>query len=133
MGLPYRIYFKKYIYMGPVTKVLWDALFALLPIGWLNPARRSTITGLILSNTPIDMLEAYKKSKTLRDLEALLPEEAGAVKHTLENSLINDSHDSHAMLILARCQVLCDEPAEAKNTLETLISREPDHVPAKVE
>ena len=79
------------------------------------------------------MLEAYKKNKMLRDLETLLPEDAEAVKHTLKSSFNKESSDSFAMLILARCHVLCEEPNEAKHTLATLISREPDHVPAKVE
>ena len=133
MDLPNQVYFKKYIDREPVTKVWRDALFIGPPIGWFNLAGRSTITGHSLSKTPIDMLEAYKKNKTLRDLEALLPQDAEAVKHTLKNSLKKEPSDSLAMLILARCHVLCEEQNEAKHTLDTLISREPDHVPAQVE
>jgi tetratricopeptide (TPR) repeat protein len=110
-----------------------ECLLAGPPIGWFNLAGRSTITGLIVSKTQLDMLEAYKKNKILTDLEKLLPEDAEAVKRTLENSLKEESPDSLTLLILARSQALCEEPGEAKHTLETLISREPDHVPAKFE
>ena len=48
------------------------------------------------------MLEAYKKHKTLRDLEALLPEEVEAVKQTLEGSLESGSSNSLALSILAQ-------------------------------
>lgn len=79
------------------------------------------------------MLEAYKKNKILTDFEKLLPEDAEAVKQILENSVKKEPFDSRALLILARCHVLCEELNKAKQTLETLISGEPDHVPAKVE
>ena len=79
------------------------------------------------------MLEAYKKNKVLRDLEDLLPEDAEAVKHTLKNSLEKEPSDKLALLMLARCYLYCEEQDEARHTLETLISRDPGHVPAKVE
>jgi len=116
-----------------VTEVWSVARFAGHSYGWFNLAGRSTITGRSPVKTAIDMLEAYKKNNVLRDLEALLPEDTEAVKNTLKNSFEKEPSDSYAMLILARCHVLCEELNEAKHTLERLISREPDHVPAKVE
>ena len=79
------------------------------------------------------MLEDYKKNRVLRDLEALIPEDVEAVKHTLKNSLGNESSDKLALLMLAHCYMYCKEQDEATHTLETLISRDPGHVPAKVE
>ena len=79
------------------------------------------------------MLEAYKRNRVLRDLEALIPEDVEAVKHALKNSLRNESSDTRALLMLAHCHLYCDEQDEATRTLETLISRDPGHVPAKVE
>jgi tetratricopeptide (TPR) repeat protein len=79
------------------------------------------------------MLEAYKKNKTLRDLESLLPDEVEAVKGTLKDCLETDSADGVALFILARCYLLSEELDEAKTTLETLVSIDPAHVPAKVE
>ena len=86
-----------------------------------------------MSKTDEHMLEAYKKHKTLKDLEALLPEEVEAVKQTLEDSLGAGSSSSLALSILARCYVQCEELGQAKNMLETLITQDPAHIPAKVE
>jgi len=79
------------------------------------------------------MLEAYQKHKTLKALEARLPDDAELVKTTLENAAGDVRSDDLAMLILARCQLLCEDPGEAKQTLETLISGNPEQVLAKVE
>jgi len=102
-------------------------------IAWFNVVGRSTITALKVSKTNKHMLEAYKKHKTLRDLEARLPGEAEAVKQTLESSLEDGSSSSFSLSILAQCYLQCGQQDEAKHTFETLITRDPAHVPAKVE
>jgi len=79
------------------------------------------------------MLEAYRKYKVLTELEARLPKDAAQVKQALENESEETLSDVLATRILARCQVLCEESNEAKRTLETLISRNPDQVLAKAE
>ena len=79
------------------------------------------------------MLEAYKVSKTLDALEARLPEDAEKVKHNLSLLLEEQVSNKRALMILARCQLLCEEASEAKSTFETLIKLDPDHVSAKVE
>ncbi len=79
------------------------------------------------------MLEAYRKYKALKDLEARLPKDAAQVKQILENEPEKTLSDVQATLLLAHCQVLCEESNEAKRTLETLISRDPDQLLAKVE
>ncbi len=79
------------------------------------------------------MLEAYKKHKTLRDLEALLPEEVEAVKQTLESALEQGTSNSLVLSILAQCYLQCQEQDKAKHTLETLIMQYPAHIPAKIE
>ncbi|MGA9574794.1 MAG: tetratricopeptide repeat protein, partial [Lysobacterales bacterium] len=79
------------------------------------------------------MLEAYKRHKALEELESQLPENAAEVKETLKNASAETFSDDLAMLILARCQLLCEDMDEAKLTHETLISRNPKQVLAKVE
>ena len=79
------------------------------------------------------MLEAYKKHQTLKALEARLPDEAELVKNILKTEAGDMFSNDHAMLVLARCQVLCGLTEEAKRTLETLISRNPEQVQAKAE
>lgn len=102
-------------------------------MAWLNVTGRSTITALKVSKTKTPMLEAYKTYKTLTDMEALLPEEAEAVRQTLEDSIGGGSSNSLALSILAQCYLLCQEKEEAKRTFETLITQDPAHIPAKVE
>jgi len=79
------------------------------------------------------MLEAYKKNRTLQDLEALLPGEVEAVKYTLKNCLEDESANGVALFILARCYLLCDELDEAKFTLEKLVNLDSAHILAKLE
>ena len=79
------------------------------------------------------MLEAYQKHRTLKALEARLPEEAERVKQDLEDESSDLLSNDLAMLILARCQALLGEPDAARRTLETLLFRSPDQVQAKVE
>jgi tetratricopeptide (TPR) repeat protein len=79
------------------------------------------------------MLEAYQKHQTLKALEARLPAEAERVKQDLENDSEDMLSNDLAMLILSRCQLLLGEPGAARRTLETLLSRSPDQVQAKVE
>jgi len=79
------------------------------------------------------MLDAYKTNRTLEALEARLPEDAGEVKESLGNLLAEQPHNKPAMFLLARCQLLCDEVNEAKDTFESLVKLDPAHVPAKVE
>ena len=79
------------------------------------------------------MLEAYKVSKTLDALEARLPDDAKEVKHSLSLLLEEQVSNKRALMIFARCQLLCEEASEAKSTFETLIKLDPDHVSAKVE
>ena len=84
------------------------------------------------------MLEAYLKNKTLKELEAQLPKDAAQVKHTLKTLLEDQALEEQpsnmpALLILARCYLLCEELNEAKHTLETLLSHDPGNVSAKVE
>jgi tetratricopeptide (TPR) repeat protein len=102
-------------------------------MAWLNVTGRSTITALKVSKTKTPMLEAYKKHKTLKDLEALLPGEADAIKQTLESGLQNGSSNSLVLSILAQCYLQCQEQEKAKLTLETLITQDPAYIPAKVE
>jgi len=56
------------------------ALFGGLPDGWFNPAGPSTITGLIFSKARILVLDAYKKYKRRKELEAQLPKDAAEAK-----------------------------------------------------
>lgn len=79
------------------------------------------------------MLEAYKKNKTLEALGNRLPKDAVQVKQSLNSLLKDQSCNSRALLLLARCHLLCDELKEAKHTLEILIEHDPGHVSAKVE
>lgn len=79
------------------------------------------------------MLEAYKKNRTLKDLEALLPGEVETVKNNLKNCLENEPADGVALFILARCYLLSDELDEAKSTLETLVTLDSAHILAKLE
>lgn len=79
------------------------------------------------------MFEAYKNHKALKALEARLPGEAELVKKTLESEAGDKLSSDLAMLVLARCQVLCGQTEEAKQALETLVSRNPQQVQAKVE
>ena len=79
------------------------------------------------------MLEAYIKNKTLKEFEAQLPEGAEQVKHALKALLEDQPSYVPALLILARCHLLCEELNEAKHALETLISHDPGNVSAKVE
>ena len=79
------------------------------------------------------MLEAYKKNKTLEALENRLPKDAVQVKQSLDSLLEDQSCNSRALFLLARCHLLCDELKEAKHTLEILIEHDPGHVSAKVE
>lgn len=116
-----------------MTKVWKSKVPAGVPIGWFKVSDPSTITRIIESKTKTHMLEAYRKSKSLRDLEALLPHEVEAVKCTLKNCLEKESADAMALFILARCHLLCEELDEAKFTLETLVSLDPAHIAAKVE
>jgi tetratricopeptide (TPR) repeat protein len=101
--------------------------------GWFNSAGRSTINAPISSKTERRMFEAYRKRKSLKALEARLPNEAELVKKTLETEAQDTPSDDQAMLVLARCQVLCGEPEAAKQTLQALISRKPGQETAKVE
>jgi len=79
------------------------------------------------------MLEAHKKYKALKALEAQLPQDATQVKQALDNLLKDEPFNPVALLLLARCQLICDEKNEAKLTLESLLKHHPDHVLAKVE
>lgn len=79
------------------------------------------------------MFEAYKNSRRLRELETQLPNDAADVKQTLLESLKSEPANSRTLLVLARCYLLCEEPDEAKHTLETLISQDAGNVSAKVE
>jgi tetratricopeptide (TPR) repeat protein len=101
--------------------------------GWFNLTGRSTISATIPLKTESFMLEAYKKHKTLKALEAQLPRDAAQVKQTLENESEESHSDNLVLFILARCQVLCEQRNEAKQTLGMLISRAPDQVSAKIE
>lgn len=79
------------------------------------------------------MLEAYKKNRTLKDLEALLPGDVETVKNNLKNCLENEPADGVALFILARCYLLSDELDDAKSTLETLVTLDSAHILAKLE
>lgn len=79
------------------------------------------------------MLEAYIKHKMLKELEAQLPEDAAQVIHSLKTLLEDQPSNTLALLMLARCHLLCEEPNEAKRTLGTLISHHPGNEDAKVE
>lgn len=79
------------------------------------------------------MLEAYSKDKSLRLLEARLPDDIVQVKQALHGSLDEEPLNTHALFILARCHSLDDELNEARRTLEILVDHEPEHVLAKTE
>jgi len=79
------------------------------------------------------MLDAYKNNKTLESLEAQLPQDAEQVKEALNNLLDDESIYTSALFMLARCQLMCNEPDEAKHSFENLIAHSPGHVLAKVE
>jgi tetratricopeptide (TPR) repeat protein len=116
-----------------VTKVRNNALFSGFPGGWFILSRQSTITALSESKTKKHMLEAYLKNKTLKELEARLPEDAAQAKHSLETLLEEQPSNTLALLILARCHLLCEDLNAAKQTLETLIGHDPANMSAKVE
>ena len=136
MSLPNQIYSKNTMDKEPVTKV-WEAEYSNgFPTGWFNRTGRSTIIAPILSKTEIHMLEAYKNSRRLDELEARLPAEAEQVKQALKHGMEKQASqvsDSRALFILARSYVFCEEFSEARQTLENLVSMDPGHVPAKVE
>lgn len=52
------------------------------------------------------MLDAYKKNKTLKSLEAQLPKDAVEVKHALINFLEDQPFNALALSMLARCRAL---------------------------
>jgi len=79
------------------------------------------------------MLEAYRKTEVLRDLESRLPEDAKEVQQNLESILQEQPDDVRALFTLARCYAFGEEQDKAKHTLETLVALDPGHVPAKVE
>ena len=79
------------------------------------------------------MLEAYLKNKTLKELEAQLPQDVAQVKHSLETLLEDQPSNTFALLILARCHLLCEDLNAAKQTLETLIGHDPVNMSAKIE
>lgn len=79
------------------------------------------------------MLEAYKKFKALKALEARLPEDAEQIKQELHDFLDEEPLNTRALFTLALCHLHCDETDEAKNVLETLLANDPAHVAAKAE
>lgn len=79
------------------------------------------------------MLEAYKRYKALKELESKLPTCAEEVREVLEDGSVETLSDDMALLILAKCQLLCEDTGKAKQALERLISRNPEQVSAKVE
>ncbi len=79
------------------------------------------------------MLEYYKKNKMIKTLAAQLPDDVEQVKHSIQNLLEADSADVHALMVLARCHLLCNESNKAKRTLEVMIKMDPGHVFANVE
>lgn len=84
------------------------------------------------SKTETHMLEYYKKSKLLNDLEAQLPDEAADVKNSVETLLEEYPSDTRALMILARCHQLCNEWDQSKQIFETLVNNDPANIPAKV-
>jgi len=74
------------------------------------------------------MLEAYLKEKTLRALEARLPSDLDSVTREIGDLVANDSASPHALWVLARCQIIANEPDEAIGTLEALLEQDSDHV-----
>ena len=133
MSLPNRDHSRKSFDGKPVTKVRNNVLFSGFPCGWFILSRQSTIITLIVSKTEKHMLEAYIKHKMLKELEAQLPEDAAQVIHSLKTLLEDQPSNTLALLILARCHLLCEEQNEAKQTLETLLSHDPANMSAKVE
>ncbi len=133
MSLPNRDHSRKSFDGKPVTKVRNNVLFSGFPDGWFILSRQSTIITLIISKTEKHMLEAYIKNKPLKELEAQLPKDAVRVKPSLEQLLEEQPSNPRILLILAHCYLLCEEPNEAKRTLETLISHHPGNEDAKVE
>jgi tetratricopeptide (TPR) repeat protein len=133
MSLPNRLHSRKSFDGKPVTKVRNNALFSGFPGGWFILSRQSTITALSESKTKKHMLEAYLINKTLKELEARLPEDAAQAKHSLETLLEDQPSNTLALLILARCHLLCEDLNAAKQTLETLIGHDPANMYAKVE
>lgn len=79
------------------------------------------------------MLEAYLTDKSLKVLNAQLPEEVVHVKQELTSLLEEAPLNTRALFMLARCHLLCDETSEAKRTLQVLLENAPEHVSAKVE
>ena len=133
MSLPNRDHSRKSFDRKPVTKVRNNVLFSGFPYGWFILSRQSTITTLIVSKTEKHMLEAYIKNKTLKELEAQLPEGAAQVIHSLKSFLEDQPSNTLAPLILARCHLLCEDQNDAKQTLETLLSNGTAPMSAKVE
>jgi len=79
------------------------------------------------------MLEYYKKSTSLNDLEALLPDQAEPVKQRLRELLEEQPSDSRASMMLATCHQLCNEWEQSKEILESLVNADPGSIPVKVE
>ena len=79
------------------------------------------------------MLEAYLKDQSLSVLEAQLPKDVAHVEQMLMGLLEEEPLNSRVLFILARCHLLRDESSKAKHTLQTLITNDPDHAPAKTE
>ena len=79
------------------------------------------------------MLDAYKNKRALDELEAQLPENVEQVRHDLEILIQDQPSDLFALLLLGRCQVLCNDRDDAKETFTTLLKLDPNHVAGKVE
>lgn len=78
------------------------------------------------------MLEAYTKNKSLRLLEAQLPEDVAQIKQELSGLLEDNPLNTRALFLLARCHLLSEDLNDAKHALETSLKHDPNHVPTKV-
>lgn len=83
--------------------------------------------------TGVALLAAYIESQRLEKLGTELPENVEHVMQELRCRLNDGAQTTQAMLLLARCHLLRGNLNDAKRTLETLVSQDPDNVTAKTE
>ncbi|MEJ2273495.1 MAG: sulfotransferase [Woeseiaceae bacterium] len=76
------------------------------------------------------MLDAYLKDRSVRALEARLPNDLDLVKKQVSDLVTKEPTNTQALWVLARCQMLGNESDAARETLEALLEIDPGYAPA---
>lgn len=93
--------------------------------------RRKYNRSIVTTQTKKYMLTAYLTDESLKVLEARVPEDPAGVQKELAGWLEKEPLNTRALFMLARCYLFSNDPGKAKETLESLIEHDPDHVLAK--